>query len=666
MADMTELTFTPAQELLPTDKLREGYPKINQAIRNSNESMQPATRGRIADNAVNFEKMYVPEAQVINRNYIEVNYKTRKITVLKNCYISIEKYAFNISPSQIELSLPDSSGDGVLHLLVYNHKTSELSCKPYTSAGDNELSIARLYGKKVYGQNYEFITFISDDDNYNYLTDRKITVSNTNILSDTLDYTRINMYEATIIEKDKVIVDLKRKKAIIKPNTFSTMGNDIFNLNQTGTNLYIDLPADTKLYAFVVDITKSPFTVSFEVYNDKLKFKNKRLLFYYYNGIPLGKNTNFIKIIGAADEVLTIKEIIHKHLNNPFVRTIIKLIGDSITAGLCGTGYSATDKPIGNTGYKTNVTTAICWANMLRDHVLAEYNREFDVSVNDPNISFLAATHQIVENNAATFKWQAFFSNTTTNNGIQFTFYGDHFSIYHATVGGGGIMDIYVDGVKWGELDTYGTYADNVEKKITGLTLGDHLVEIRETNRKNAGASGNSIYIQGLKIPKTADVVNFGISGKHSQYLYQQRDQLIEAADTIVIMQIGTNDRHNFKTTAVTKSYQRELIKYIRGLGKDVIVMAANPVSVANDMESVRNFKMDDVDRSIHQVTKEFKMDYISNYKGYMEYAVNTGVTIDSLLFDGLHPNDEGYRVMFENTAKGLGLTLLRDGVSYV
>nr|WP_277818747.1 SGNH/GDSL hydrolase family protein [Bacillus sp. TL12] len=227
-------------------------------------------------------------------------------------------------------------------------------------------------------------------------------------------------------------------------------------------------------------------------------------------------------------------------------------------------------------------------------------------------------------------------------------------------------MDIYVDGVKWGELDTYGTYADNVEKKITGLTLGDHLVEIRETNRKNAGASGYSIYIQGLKIPKTADVVNFGISGKHSQYLYQQRDQLIESADSIVIMQIGTNDRHNFKTTAVTKSYQRELIKYIRSLGKDVIVMAANPVSVANDMEAVRNFKMDDVDRSIHQVTKEFKMDYISNYKGYMEYAVNTGVTIDSLLFDGLHPNDEGYKVMFENTAKGLGLTLLRDGVSYV
>jgi lysophospholipase L1-like esterase len=654
-----------APKLLPKDTLKTGYPKINQAIDNANEALKPATRGRIADNAVNFEKLNVPEAQLINRNYIEVNYKTRKITILRNCYIALEKYAFNISPTQVEIPLPDSADDGALHLLVYNHRTSELSCKRFTSVVDNEVSIVRLYAKKVYGSNFEFITFISDDDNYNYLTDRKITVTNTNIAADTIDYTRMNMYETTIISKDMITVDLKGKKLVIKPNTFSTMGNDIFNLNQTGTNLYINLPSDARLYALVVDITKSPYTVSFEVYNDKTKFKNKRLLFYYYNNIPLGKNTSFIKVTGEMGEILTIKEIIHKHLNNPFIRTIIKLIGDSITAGLCGTGYSATDKIIGNTGFKTNVTTAVCWANMLRDHVIAEYNREYDISVNDPNISFLAATHQVVENNTATFKWQAFFSNTTTNNGIQFTFYGDHFSIYHATVGGGGIMDIYVDGVKWGELDTYGTYADNVEKKVTGLTLGEHLVEIRETNRKNTGASGNSIYIQGLKIPKTADVVNFGISGKHSQYLYQQRDQLIESADSIIIMQIGTNDRHNFKTTAVTKSYQRELIKYIRGLGKDVIVMAANPVSVANDMEPVRNFKMDDVDRSIHQVTKEFKMDYISNYKGYMEYAINTSVTIDSLLFDGLHPNDEGYKVMFELIAKGLGLTLLRDGVSY-
>ncbi|CUB28250.1 SGNH/GDSL hydrolase family protein [Bacillus cereus] len=652
--------------VLLTDELPQGVAKINQGIKNANEAIKPALRERIADNAVNFTKMYVPEAQVINRNYIEVNYKTRKITIIKNCYISIEKYAFNISPSQVEMSLPNSTDDGILHLLVYNHKTAELSCKPYTSAGDDELSIARLYGKKVYGQNFEFITFISDDDNYNYLIDRKIPITNQNITVDTLDYTRINMYEATVIEKDKITVDLKSKKLVIKPNTFATMGNDIFNLNQTGTNLYIDLPSDARLYAFVVDITKSPFTVSFELYNDKIKFKNKRLLFYYYNNIPLGKNTNFIKVIGEMGEILTIEEIIHKHLNNPFVRTIIKLIGDSITAGLCGTGYSATDKPIGNTGYKTNVTTAVCWANMLRDYVISKYNREFDVSVNNPNLSFLSATHQIVENNAATFKWQVFFSNTTKNNGIQFTFYGDHFSIYHATIGGGGIMDIYVDGVKWDELDTFGTYADNVEKQVTGLTLGDHLVEIRETNRKNTNASANSVYIQGLKIPKTADVINFGISGKHSQYLYQQREQLIEGADSIVIMQVGANDRHNFKTTAVTKSYQRELVKYIRGLGKDVIVMASNPVSVANDMDSVRNFKMDDVDRSIHQVTKEFKMDYISNYKGYMEYAVNTGVTIDSLLFDGLHPNDEGYKVMFEFIAKGLGLTLLRDGITNV
>ncbi|WJE66679.1 BppU family phage baseplate upper protein [Bacillus mycoides] len=620
----------------------------------------------IANNAINYQKLNIPEVQLINRNYIEVNYKTRIIMIRKDCFISIEKYLFNISPSQLEIALPDINNDGRLHLLVYNHITGQLSCKPYSSAGDNDLSIALFYQKKVYGTNLEFINYISDNDNYNYLTDRNISVSNTNILPDTIDHTRINMYEATIISKDFIVIDTKSQQLTINPDTFSVIGNNIFNLNSTGKNMIINLPTDGKLYAFVVDITQAPYAVSFEIYNDKAKLKNKRLLFYYYGGIPLGKNANVVKlIIKTTNKVLRINDIIDKHLNNPFSRTIIKLIGDSITAGLCGTGYSATDKPIGNTGYKTNVTTAVCWANMLRNHVINEYNREFEVAVNDPHLTYISNTHKISENIDAELKWQTQFSNLTKSNGIKFTFYGNHFSIYHATIGGGGIMDIYIDDVKWGELDTYGVYSDNVEKQVTGLTLANHVVEIRETNRKNDSSTAYSVYIQGLKVPKTADVINFGISGKNSEFVYKFKNQLVETNDSIIIMQIGTNDRHTFKTPAATKGYHREIIKYIKELGIDVILMSANPVSVANDMEAVRNFKMDDVDRSISQVTKELTMDYISNYKGYMDYSVNAGVTIDSLLFDGLHPNDEGYKIMFENVAKGLGFTLLRNGVSY-
>ncbi|MBO1582259.1 SGNH/GDSL hydrolase family protein [Bacillus sp. XF8] len=92
--------------------------------------------------------------------------------------------------------------------------------------------------------------------------------------------------------------------------------------------------------------------------------------------------------------------------------------------------------------------------------------------------------------------------------------------------------------------------------------------------------------------------------------------------------------------------------------------MSANAVSIENDNDPVRKFKMDDVDRAIRQIAQEFNMKYISNYKWFMEYTTNTGITIDSLLKDGLHPNDTGYRVMFENVAQNIGLTLLRDGIS--
>lgn len=46
-----------APKLLPTDSLRAGYPKINQAIENSNEALKPITSGRLDKDAVTSEKI---------------------------------------------------------------------------------------------------------------------------------------------------------------------------------------------------------------------------------------------------------------------------------------------------------------------------------------------------------------------------------------------------------------------------------------------------------------------------------------------------------------------------------------------------------------------------------------------------------------------------------
>ncbi len=46
----------------------------------------------------------------------------------------------------------------------------------------------------------------------------------------------------------------------------------------------------------------------------------------------------------------------------------------------------------------------------------------------------------------------------------------------------------------------------------------------------------------------------------------------------------------------------------------------------------------------------------ISMYSQFLEYCEMKEITVDSLLVDGLHPNDKGYDVMFKLILKELGI----------
>ena len=46
----------------------------------------------------------------------------------------------------------------------------------------------------------------------------------------------------------------------------------------------------------------------------------------------------------------------------------------------------------------------------------------------------------------------------------------------------------------------------------------------------------------------------------------------------------------------------------------------------------------------------------ISLYDLVSEYVSERGIVIDDLLRDGLHPNDDGHRVMFEILKDSLGI----------
>ena len=167
-------------------------------------------------------------------------------------------------------------------------------------------------------------------------------------------------------------------------------------------------------------------------------------------------------------------------------------------------------------------------------------------------------------------------------------------------------------------------------------------------------------------------VKNYGASGRASGHLRMYMEQLIEAEDSIVICMIGTNDRNteNDPYTGTARNPEQTLKNmqaihdYCKSMGKDIIFMSSIPASVQNE-NSNKQCHMEDIDNIIMKLAARNNMEYISVYKLFLQYCKNTNTSIDSLLSDGLHPNDDGYAVMFELIAEALGFGIKRSGSNW-
>lgn len=354
----------------------------------------------------------------------------------------------------------------------------------------------------------------------------------------------------------------------------------------------------------------------------------------------------------------SIKKIMQS-LRNPFVRTNIKLIGDSITAGVGGTGYALTGDIIYG-AERMNALTATNWANMLHNYIALKFNKDFRVGFSHPSIINTTDGNVFAIN----FSGGLRLNNLTTDKHLQFTFYGTNFDINYIAASSNGILDIFIDGVLHGSLDSYSASQVNSVYSVTGLTLAKHTVTISETNTKNASSSGKKIDLRFLRIPKTATVLNYGLSGRTSLAVYGLRADLIKSTDDIVICMLGANDR-KVENGVVELDYSlKSLYNHTVGLGASFILMSSNASTVADESKPEYYSKMADVDNIIRNVAFALNIDFVSNYQDVLEYCSYRGVALSTLVTtDGLHPNDAGYKFIYENVMRKLGLPLIADGV---
>lgn len=156
------------------------------------------------------------------------------------------------------------------------------------------------------------------------------------------------------------------------------------------------------------------------------------------------------------------------------------------------------------------------------------------------------------------------------------------------------------------------------------------------------------------------EVINNGCTGTKIEFILEHFDVLVDEDDDIILCTIGTNNRNQYfrngpkcsKEEYMSRFYENiiKLRNRFEGLGKEYVFMANIPASAENEKDGSdfwRVFHMSDVSKLYQKAADECGFPLINLYEKFCQYCDANNLSIDSLLADGLHPNDTGYEIMF-------------------
>ncbi len=164
-------------------------------------------------------------------------------------------------------------------------------------------------------------------------------------------------------------------------------------------------------------------------------------------------------------------------------------------------------------------------------------------------------------------------------------------------------------------------------------------------------------------------VTNNACTGTDIQFILKHFEQLVDEGDDIIICTIGTNNRHQFFKDGPKRTKQEHMAIFYQNLiqlhnklkeaGKEVIFIANIPASPQNEQDGEdywRLLHMNDIHDLYLKASAECNFAFISLYSLFNQYCRDHQISVDSLLDDGLHPNDKGYDVMYELLMLALSL----------
>ncbi len=204
------------------------------------------------------------------------------------------------------------------------------------------------------------------------------------------------------------------------------------------------------------------------------------------------------------------------------------------------------------------------------------------------------------------------------------------------------------------------------KKPVRIVAFGDSITAARR--------GVNQVWAQRLpdllkgKVP--VELINAGVGSSHSGTIHDnsvakvrhgrdrfEEDVLARNPD-LVIIAFGANDAYIDSNTPEGPSrisleqYRDNLVYMITALRKqkaNVILVAPSPGAAPRpDFQDKRLYEYA---KAVRALAKEYRTGLADNYQVFVDYGNKNG-GYGSLLPDGIHPNDEGHRLIAENMAK--------------
>lgn len=165
-------------------------------------------------------------------------------------------------------------------------------------------------------------------------------------------------------------------------------------------------------------------------------------------------------------------------------------------------------------------------------------------------------------------------------------------------------------------------------------------------------------------------VVNSAIPGSHTGYLKDNSRFKIphgmDRFDTAVLayhpdwvtINFGINDSwqdggKNAPSRIPFKEYKHNLsffINEIKSQGGKVILLTPNPIG--RKYRGFHERRLKKYMKAVKRLAKNNSLPLINTWKIFPEYVRTKHEDIDALLLDGIHPNDEGHKIIAEALAK--------------